>query len=155
MIRRAEARDVPALLGLLEQVNLVHHLGRPDLFRRGTKYSPAELEALLADPLRPVFVWEGPDGRVLGHAFCVIREPVPDDRLLVPVRTLYIDDVCVDAAARERGIGGALCRYVRDYARSLGCHNVTLHVWECNPGAKAFYESLGMAPQYTSMEIVL
>ena len=76
MIRAAVPGDVPALMGLLEQVNLVHHLGRPDLFRRGTKYSPAELEALLADPLRPVFVWEE-DGRVLGHVFCVIREPVP------------------------------------------------------------------------------
>lgn len=155
MIRRAEARDIPALLGLLEQVNLVHHLGRPDLFRLGTKYGPAELEALLADPLRPVFVWEEEDGRVLGHAFCVIREPEPEDRLLVPVRTLYIDDVCVDTAAREQGIGGALCRYVKDYARSLGCHNVTLHVWACNPEAEAFYRNLGFKPQKICLEEIL
>ena len=154
MVRRAELADIPALMGLLEQVNLVHHLGRPDLFRRGTKYSPEALAALLADPLRPVFVWEE-DGKVLGHAFCVIREPDPEDRLLVPVRTLYIDDVCVDAAARERGIGGALCRYVKDYARSLGCHNVTLHVWACNPKAETFYRNLGFKPQKICLEEIL
>lgn len=154
MIRRAEERDIPALLSLLEQVNLVHHLGRPDLFRRGTKYGSAELIALLADPLRPVFVCEG-DGKVLGHAFCVIREPEPEDRLLVPVRTLYIDDLCVDAAAREQGIGGALCRYVVDYARGLGCHNVTLHVWACNPEAESFYRNLGFKPQKICLEEIL
>lgn len=154
MIRRAEPGDIPALMRLLEQVNLVHHLGRPDLFRLGTKYGPLELEALLTDPLRPVFVWEQ-DGRVLGHAFCVIREPVPEDRLLVPVRTLYIDDVCVDAAVREQGIGGALCRHVLDYARSLGCHNVTLNVWTCNPEAETFYRNLGFKPQKICLEEII
>ena len=155
MIRRAAPGDIPALLHLLEQVNLVHHLGRPDLFRLGTKYGPGELEALQAEPLPPVFVWAEEDGQVLGHAFCVIREPVPEDRLLVPVRTLYIDDVCVDAAARKRGIGGALCRHVLDYARSLGCHNVTLHVWACNPEAEAFYRNLGFKPQKICLEEIL
>ena len=154
MIRRAVAGDVPALMDLLDQVNLVHHLGRPDLFRRGTKYSPQALEALLADPLRPVFVWEE-GGKVLGHIFCVIREPEPEDRLLVPVRTLYIDDVCVDASARERGVGGALCRHAVDYARSLGCHNVTLHVWACNPEAETFYRNLGFKPQKICLEEIL
>ena len=154
MIRRAAPGDIPALMHLLEQVNLVHHLGRPDLFRLGTKYGPGELEALLADPLRPVFVWEE-DGQILGHAFCVIREPVPEDRLLVPVRTLYIDDVCVDAAARKRGIGRALCRHVLDYARSLGCHNVTLNVWDCNPEAERFYRNLGFKPQKICLEEIL
>ena len=41
------------------------------------------------------------------------------------------------------------------HARDLGCHNVTLNVWEMNPGARAFYESLGMKPLKTYMEELL
>ena len=37
----------------------------------------------------------------------------------------------------------------------LGCHNVTLNVWECNPGARAFYDTMGMTPLKTCLEQVL
>ena len=56
-IRRAQKRDVEGILNLLVQVNMVHHLGRPDLFKGPTtKYSEKELEQLLQDDKRPVFV---------------------------------------------------------------------------------------------------
>ena len=155
MVRRAEARDIPALMGLLDQVNLVHHLGRPDLFRRATKYSPAQLEALLGDPTMEIFVFEDESGAVLGHAFCQLQKVPPTHRLLEPVRTLYIDDICVDAAARRQGVGSALCQHVKDRARELGCHNITLNVWACNPGAEAFYRKSGFLPQKTGMEVIL
>ena len=132
-IRRADERDVAGLDALLSQVLEVHAAGRPDLFRTGTrKYTDDELRALLADDARPVFVAvEG--GRVFGHAF----------------------DICVDEAARGHGVATALYRHVVAYARRLGCHNVTLNVWECNPGARAFYDAMGLVPQKTCLEQVL
>ena len=49
-VRRAESKDIPAILQLLVQVDMVHHNGRPDLFRGpATKYSAPELEQILAD----------------------------------------------------------------------------------------------------------
>ena len=46
-IRRAEERDMDGINRLLVQVNMVHHLGRPDLFRRGgKKYTDEQLRAL-------------------------------------------------------------------------------------------------------------
>ena len=74
MIRFAERRDIGALLHLLDQVNRVHHEGRPDLFRRATKYGAAELEAILEKTDSPVFVFEDENGEILGHAFCLIRQ---------------------------------------------------------------------------------
>ena len=65
-----------------------------------------------------------------------------------------MDDLCVDEIARGEGIGRSLFNYVKEFARKNGCHNITLHVWECNSGAKAFYESLGLKTQYTSMELI-
>ena len=155
LVRRAREEDIPAILQLLVQVNLVHHLGRPDLFRRATKYGPDELSALLRQEDRPVFVCQDHSGHVLGHAFCVLRETPAGDRLFEPVKTLYIDDICVDEAARGRRVGTALCRHVLQYARQLGCHNVTLTVWACNPGAQRFYEQMGFGIQKSSMEVIL
>ena len=152
MIRKAEARDLDAVNDLLGQVLRVHHEGRPDLFRpQGKKYSDEELLGIFADPLTPVFVYEEND-RVAGYAFCVLQKQ--ESLSLMPLKTLYIDDLCVDEKARGRHIGKTLFEYVREFARERGCYNITLHVWECNPGAMAFYRSLGMQPQYTSMEML-
>ena len=152
-IRRAKPRDIPAVLRLLRQVNLVHHQGRPDLFRLATKYGAEDLSAIFSNDDAPVFVYDE-DGVILGHAFCQIQT-VQNDRLLCDRKTLYVDDICVDEAARGRGVGKALYTHVRDYARSLGCYNLTLNVWSCNPNALRFYERMGLVPQKVGMEQIL
>ena len=153
MIRRAEIKDIPGIISLLHQVNMVHHVLRPDLFKPyTTKYNEQELEALMGDDSKPIFVFE--DGGVLGHAFCMITE-VKGDKLLQDIKTLYIDDICVDENARGQHVGKALYEYVRDYAASIGCNNITLNVWDGNDTALSFYKNMGMKVQKTTMEIVL
>ena len=153
MIRRAEIKDIPGIISLLHQVNMVHHVLRPDLFKPyTTTYNEQELEALMVDDSKPIFVFE--DGGVLGHAFCMITE-VKGDKLLQDIKTLYIDDICVDENARGQHVGKALYEYVRDYAASIGCNNITLNVWDGNDAALSFYKNMGMKVQKTTMEIVL
>lgn len=153
-VRRAEARDIPAIMRLLVQVNMVHHDGRPDLFKGPTtKYTEAELRAIIADDATPVFVCADGDDRVLGHGFCVRQRF--GGQLMVERDTLYIDDICVDEAARGLGVGRAIYEHILAFARSLGCYNVTLNVWSCNPGAMRFYEKLGMKPYRVGMEQIL
>ena len=152
-VRRAGAQDIPGIMELLLQVNMVHHNARPDLFEGpATKYTRTELEALLDDPERPVYVC-AEDGRVLGHAFCILQQY--HNALMTPIKTLYIDDICVDEAARGKHVGKRLYEYVLDRAREMGCYNVTLNVWACNPGAQKFYERCGMVPQKLGMETIL
>lgn len=152
MIRKAESRDIPAILGLLRQVNDVHADGRPDLFVHGhTKYGAQELEGILADADSPVFVSEDGDGRIEGYSFSRISRH-PEGGHLRPHISLYIDDICVDAACRRRGVGRRIYEYTEAFARSMGCHNVTLNVWAANPGARSFYESLGLREQKTTLE---
>ena len=153
MIRRAEIKDIPGIIELLHQVNMVHHVLRPDLFKPyTTKYNEQELEALIGDDSKPIFVFE--DGGVLGHACCKITE-VKGDKLLQDIKTLYIDDICVDENARGKHVGKALYEYVHDYAASIGCNNITLNVWDGNDAALSFYKNMGMKVQKTTMEIVL
>ena len=170
MIRRAEIKDISGIISLLHQVNMVHHVLRPDLFKpHTTKYNEQELEVLMGDDSKPIFVYDAesprPNGgmasarvqeesKILGHAFCMITE-VKGDKLLQDIKTLYIDDICVDENARGKHVGKALYEYVRDYAQSIGCNNITLNVWDGNDAALSFYRNMGMKVQKTTMEIVL
>lgn len=153
MVRKACKNDIERILELLHQVNMVHHELRPDLFKpHTTKYDKYELEAILDDDNNPIFVYD--DGQVQGHAFCQISE-VKNHKLLQDIKTLYIDDICVDEAARGKHVGKSLYEYVRDYARSIGCYNITLNVWEGNEAAQNFYKNMGMYIQKTGMETIL
>ena len=152
LIRKAEPRDLQVINDLLRDVLRVHHGGRPDLFRaEGKKYTDAQILDIIANPGTPVFVYEK-GGRVLGYAFCIFNTAEAEN--LEPVTTLYLDDLCVSADARGQGVGTALFEYVKEFAKENGCHNVTLHVWECNPSARAFYDKLGLKSQYTSLELI-
>ena len=113
MVRRANRNDIGRIIELLHQVDMVHHVIRPDLFKPNTtKYNEQELEALLDDDSKPVFVFD--NGEVLGHAFCMITE-ARNDKLLQDIKTLYIDDICVDEKARGNHVGKALYEYVHGY----------------------------------------
>ena len=79
------------------------------------------------------------DGTLLGYAFCV-DEDYTGSNNLQPIRTLYIDDICVDEAARGKHVGTTLYNHVLDHARAHGYHNVTLNAWAANPAAVKFYQ---------------
>ncbi len=155
MIRRAEKKDIKKIQELLVQVCNVHHQGRPDIFYGDTtKYNESQLQDIINDDSRPVFVSVNDEDVVLGYAFCIFQE-VKDSHLLHDMKTLYIDDLCVDEGHRGCHIGKGLYEYVLDYAKVRGCYNVTLNVWSCNPSAEKFYQSMGLKPMKTYMEKIL
>ncbi len=154
-IRRAQERDMEGINRLLFQVLTVHHNGRPDLFKENVKkYRDQELAELLRDDSRPVFVGVDENQRVLGYAFCIFQRHV-NSNILTDIKTLYIDDLCVEEESRGRHIGRRIYEHVLDFARSQGCYNVTLNVWSCNPAAQRFYEKCGLVPQKIGMEKIL
>ena len=154
-IRRARECDMKDISRLLVQVNMVHHQGRPDLFRAGKKkYTDEQLRELIHDDSRPIFVAVDDQERVLGYAFCIFQQHL-DDNILTDIRTLYIDDLCVDETIRGQHIGKSLYEAVLAFARESGCYNVTLNVWTLNEGAMKFYEKCGLKPQKVGMETIL
>lgn len=154
IIRRAVEADIPVIDKLLYQVHKIHSDIRPDLFNKGTKkYTDEELKSIIADDLTPVFVAEI-EGRVLGYAFCIHQQHINDNNL-TDIRTLYIDDLCVDEASRGMHVGRALYDHVISYARENGYYNVTLNVWAGNDSAMRFYESVGLKVQKVGMEKIL
>ncbi len=155
MIRRANAQDLAGVNNLLQQVLEVHHQGRPDLFKTGTKkYTDDELIQIIEDDSRPIFVCVDEANKVMGYAFCVAQQH-KDDNILTDIRTLYIDDICVDEQTRGAHIGRDIYEYVVEYAKKEGYYNITLNVWSCNPTAIQFYESLGLVPYKIGMEHII
>ncbi len=154
-IRRARVQDINGINNLLMQVCLVHHKGRPDLFKYGAKkYTDEELATIIQDDTRPIFVGVNEAGRVLGYAFCIFQQHL-NNNILTDIKTLYIDDLCVDENIRGQHIGKQLYEAVLAFAKESGCYNVTLNVWSLNEGAMKFYEACGLKPQKIGMETIL
>ncbi|MBO7397803.1 MAG: GNAT family N-acetyltransferase [Clostridia bacterium] len=154
-IRRAEGRDVPRIIELLGQVLEIHAAIRPDIFVPGTtKYSAEELENMIRDDRNPVFVAVDGEDKVIGYAFCRIKEQ-PAAEYMVKFKSIFIDDLCVDAKARRQGVGELLFEFVKREAKRLGCYEVTLNVWAGNELAERFYEKMGMKTKERQMELVL
>ncbi len=154
-LRPARESDAGGVLALLSQVLEVHAAIRPDIFVSGkTKYSYEEVVSLFRERDRLSYVAEDENGKVAAYALCVI-EKQKDAGYLVPFSRLYIDDFCVDASERGRGIGRLLFDFVKAEAKAAGFYEITLNVWEGNGPARAFYEKMGMKPKSTTMELIL
>ena len=154
MIRLAIEKDIPKILDLLKQVCLVHHKGRPDIFKVDTKYSAEELKSILQNETRPILVSVDENDNVQGYCFCIYQQHV-NNSVLTDIKTLYIDDLCVDETLRFKGIGKELYESAVKLAKDTNCYNLTLNVWSCNQSALKFYESLGLLPQKIGMELIL
>lgn len=154
-IRRAVAKDINKINDLLLQVCLVHHVGRPDIFKYGAKkYTDEELLEIINDDSRPILVAVDENNQVCGYAFLVFKQYV-DNNIFTDIKTLYIDDLCVDEEMRGQHIGKELYEAVLAFAKENECYNVTLNVWSCNESAIKFYEKCGLKQQKIFMETIL
>ena len=154
-IRRVEKKDMDGINKLLQQVLMVHHIGRPDLFKaEGKKYTDEELIEIIQDDMRPIFVGVDEDDNVMGYAFCIFQQYL-NSGALTDIKTLYIDDLCVDENIRGQHVGKRLYEYVLAFAKEQECYNVTLNVWAKNESAMKFYEKCGLVPQKIGMEKIL
>ena len=154
-IRKAEEKDIPRFLALLGQVLQIHAEIRPDIFISGTtKYTVGQLAELLKQEDKPIYVAVDEDDVCRGYAFCQLKEQ-PFSTNMVPFKSLFIDDLCVDRQARGQHIGESLFEYVKQQAKELGCYEVTLNVWAGNTPAEHFYEKMGMKTKERQMEYIL
>ena len=152
---RKEEKDIPRILELLKQVLQIHADIRPDIFIPGTtKYTIDELAGLLKNKEKPIYVAVDENDVCRGYAFCQLQEQ-PFSNNMVPFKSLFIDDLCVDQEARGQHIGESLFEYVKNEAKQLGCYEVTLNVWEGNDSAINFYKKNGLKVKETNMEFIL
>ena len=111
------------------------------------------MKDIINDSEKPIFVYEI-DGKIEGYAFCILINH-NNENSLCDYKSLYIDDLCVDKNCRGKGIGKILYDYVLEYAKNIGCYNLTLNVWEGNDSAIAFYKKMNMKVKEYQMEYIL
>lgn len=153
-IRKAKEQDIKFINKLLYEVHKIHSDARPDLFKAGAKkYTDEELKVLITNEKTPIFVAEK-NNEILGYVFCIYQQYVNNNNM-TDIKTLYIDDLCVDEIARGQHIGKMLYDYVINFAKENGFYNVTLNVWASNINAVKFYENIGLKIQKIGMEKIL
>ncbi len=154
-IRRAAEKDIDRINELLGQVLEIHAGIRPDIFIPGTtKYTNAELEEMMKDDDKPIYVAVDDEDYVMGYAFCQIRKQ-PFSNNMIQFDTMFIDDLCVDEEIRGKHIGEALFVFVKEEAKRRNCYDVTLNVWEGNNSARHFYDKMGLKVKESQLEIIL
>lgn len=152
-IIKATHDHIEQILKLLLQVHKVHSDNRDDLFVvNEKKYTKEELKEIIDNDNTPVYVYVK-DNKVLGYVF--INYLQITSHSLKNIKTMYIDDFCVDKDYKRKGIGSKLFEFTENLAKKEKCYNITLNVYEFNQEAKLFYESLKMKKLKTYMEKIV
>jgi ribosomal protein S18 acetylase RimI-like enzyme len=142
-IRRARAKDRPALDALWREVDELHAKLLPAYFRKGR--SPARAESFVDEALsshdQAVLVAES-GGEVIGlvHVQIYDTPPVP---VMVPRRRAHIEDIVVKKTHQRAGIGRRLMEEAGRWANDQGATQIVLTVWRGNADAERFYAALG------------
>ena len=90
------------------------------------------------------------DGTVIGCAWVRIR--TAEGVGLVTRKVMLINQVCVDEALRNHGIGTQMMEEVRVLARAFGCTDLQLGVYPQNDAAVSFYQKCGFMIRSIDMQ---
>lgn len=149
IIRKMKKQDFESVHRLMEQIHGLHVQNRPDVYRDADPLAENEFSALLDDETTIGLAAEL-DGVIVG--LCIVAMKQPKNPLMLPVRTAYVDALCVDEAYRHRGIAKALMSEAEKASCEAGAETMMLTVWSFNRSAVAFYEAMGMTPRNVIME---
>ena len=144
IIREAASGDEETVYELLKGIASLHRAIRPDLFGQViSKYSVEEIGNMIASGDKKIFVAECGE-KVRGY---LIAWAVNDG-----VKTLYVDDLCVEPGFRRRGAATKLMQRAESFGREQGCRFLLLNVWSGNSEAEEFYKRYGMVERSKHLE---
>lgn len=155
-IRQAEAEDYNEISSLIMEVHKLHVLNRPDVyFDVNEVISQNEFEELLGkDQIKVFVVQELKNSSLL--AYSIVRMMTTMSiAIIIPKKFAYIDDFCVKAKYKGKGIGKSLFNYIKNYSKDEGAESLQLTVWEFNKPAIGFYKAMGMRERNIRMELEL
>ena len=132
LIRKAEVRDIPALVQLLAT-----------LFTQEADFTPAPekhekaLRLLMKEPYNTIFVAEV-DGAVVGMISCFTFVSTA-----LGEKATMVEDFVVAESQRGKGLGKALMDAVKTHLKETGQHRITLMTDALNTRGHKFYEGEG------------
>lgn len=153
MVRFGTAEDFASIYNIRMQLHSLHVDARPDIYKMPER--EAEFHQILQEAV------EGKDCRlfVCENDFCIagyalVRYTHCENACMKQDRrTLFIDEIAVEKTLRGQGYGRELMDGLVSFAREHHMDSVDLAVWNFNEEAMHFYESFGMTPKYTLLEL--
>ena len=148
MLELATVKDRNDVNRLALQVHEMHVAWRPDLFRMPEELFPENrFSELLKN--RELYVAKL-NGAVAG--FCCLKMRKSEDIGRVPRKIMVIDQLCVDEALHNHGIGTQMMEEIRILAKAFGCTDLQLGVYPQNDAAVSFYQKCGFMIRSIDMQ---
>ena len=148
MLELARHCDRSEVNRLARQIHALHVQWRPDLYAMPDELFPEELFAGLVKN-RELYAAKL-NGTVVG--FALVRIRVSEGVGKVTRKIMLIDQLCVDEALRNHGIGTQMMEEIRILARAFGCTDLQLGVYPQNDAAVSFYQKCGFMIRSIDMQ---
>ncbi|MFY4719903.1 cyclophane-containing RiPP N-acetyltransferase HaaN [Streptomyces sp. LaBMicrA B280] len=140
-IRPAEKRDVPALAELIEEIERFYGAADTDIQPLEERLAQVEEALFGSPPLAAALLVEDDAGDLAGLAAYSFLWPAAGSSHSLFLKELYVRD-----SLRRAGVGARLMEELRAVAAARpGCGRLEWMTDRDNPGARAFYRSLGFA----------
>lgn len=150
--RKAKAADLESILLLSDQLTIsdLPYDRQVDINWAHTDKGKAYYSEKIAGRSGVCFVAES-GGKIVGYATAAEKE-VPSYRL---VKVAELENLIVDKAMRNQGIGKKLLDYFFEWARKTGADKVAVDVFTLNEKGIKFYQREGFLPFETILEVPL
>lgn len=148
-IRTARMEDVPALRELYRVLEEDAVRFQPEHFVTGFR-DDAFFRNILESPSQDILVADE-GGTAVGFVHVMI---LPQKRVacLKPQTAVYLQDLCVRADLRSRGIGTELIRAAKAYGKAHGADFMRTQVFPQNVDGMRFYERNGFGEMMKTIE---
>ena len=151
MLELARPSDREAVNALAAEVHAMHVAWRPDIYTMTEELYPEE-RFTAAVKARELYVARIGDS-VVGYAAVKIRDY--DWSGMVRRKVMIVDEVCVEQAFRNHGIGQEMMEEIRILAKAFGCTDLQLGVYPQNDDAVGFYQKCGFRIRTINMDMQL
>ena len=148
MLQLATANDRDAVNELARQLNRLRVRWRPDLYEMAEELYPqdrfeAELKA------RQLYVAKI-DSFLVGYV--LLKQTICDQPGMVRRKILYLEELCVQEACRDQGLGKEMVADVVALAKAFGCTDLQLGVYPHNDNAVGFFQKCGFTIRSIEMQ---
>ncbi len=152
MLQLAQKADLAPVRRLKKQVHALHVSLRPDIYCMDDILITED--SFLSDIQKRYLYVAKIGGEVVGYVRVLMRQRSGVG--VTPCKVLGLEEICVEEALRNQGIGREMIGDVRALAKAFGCQQIMIGgVYPDNDGAIAFYQKCGFQIRNISMDMKL
>ncbi|GJM34900.1 MAG: hypothetical protein DHS20C18_39010 [Saprospiraceae bacterium] len=152
MIVIKESKDASLLAELNEEVQTLHHILYPDVFKPYNRVATIESFKKMLKQGNVIALVAYYHNDPAGYVVCSTFKH-KENVFQHAYSTLYIDQISVREKHRMHGVGSQLLEAIKSLAKTLKIERVQLDHWTKNEGARAFFKRSGFEYYNEKMEL--